>query len=346
MKFQQIQEGLGQDADHMEQDHEVQMARADCFHAAKNAIELHRILKNISERQGLEGWVSEKITLAADYLRTVKEYLEYETMDRSDEFDIGPKAEYEDMFGQAMYESQKSNKKYIKENETETETEKKISTPGLNARARALLIKAYGMFPQAESDISALVNYLSYLESNTGRDVTRLDSENRDQDRDINRLDKENNREESQLDMLTQEVRALRDQLTAMTKQGVRESKHKKKSIKEMSAGATGSGSVAAVASPLMPGKKSKSRPVKEGFPLLAAVPAVVGAVGSAALRNPRMAATIGGAIAKKLMPDDNTEAEAKKKDDLEDRQARAAAAFARYEPAIASLERQLKAEK
>jgi hypothetical protein len=35
-----------------------------------------------------------------------------------------------------------------------------------------------------------------------------------------------------------------------------------------------------------------------------------------------------------------------KKKDDLEGKQTRAAAAFARYEPAIADLERQLKAEK
>jgi hypothetical protein len=342
MKFQQIQEGLGQDADYMEQDHEVQMARADCFHAAKNAIELHRILKNISERQGLEGWVSEKITLAADYLRTVKEYLEYETMDRSDDFDMEPKAEYAEMFGQVMAESQNPHKAYVKENENDRE--KKISTPGLNARARALLIKAYGMFPQAESDVSALVNYLSYLESYTGRDVDRLDSENREQDRDITRLDRENNQEESQLDMLTQEVRALRDQLTIMSKQGVRESKYKKKSLKEMSAGATGSGSVAAVVSPLMSNKKPKSRSVKEGFPVLAAVPAVAGAIGSAALRNPRIAATVGGAIAKKLMPGDDTES--KKKDDLEGKQTRAAAAFARYEPAIADLERQLKAEK
>ena len=36
------------------------------------------MLRGVSERQGLEGWVSEEVTLAADYLRTVKEYLEYE----------------------------------------------------------------------------------------------------------------------------------------------------------------------------------------------------------------------------------------------------------------------------
>lgn len=64
----------------MHDDHEVQMAREQCYHAASNAIELHRMLKHFSERQGLEGWVSEKITIANEYLRTVKEYLEYEIM--------------------------------------------------------------------------------------------------------------------------------------------------------------------------------------------------------------------------------------------------------------------------
>ena len=75
-----IKESIGEDADAMHKDHEVQMARADCYNAAKNAIELHKMLSGISEMQGLEGWVSEKITLANDYLKTVREYLEYEAM--------------------------------------------------------------------------------------------------------------------------------------------------------------------------------------------------------------------------------------------------------------------------
>jgi hypothetical protein len=62
----------------MHRDHEVQMARSDCYNAAKYAIELHKMLKNISEMEGLDGWVSEKITLANDYLRTVHEYLSHE----------------------------------------------------------------------------------------------------------------------------------------------------------------------------------------------------------------------------------------------------------------------------
>jgi len=76
-----IKEGcIANDADAMHKDHEVQMARQDCYNAAKNAIELHALLKNVSEMEGLEGWVSEKLTLAADYLKTVKEYLEYNMM--------------------------------------------------------------------------------------------------------------------------------------------------------------------------------------------------------------------------------------------------------------------------
>lgn len=69
---------IAQEADVMHADHEVQMARSDCYNAAKYAIELHRMLKHLSEQQGLDGWVSEKITLANDYLRTVHEYLAHE----------------------------------------------------------------------------------------------------------------------------------------------------------------------------------------------------------------------------------------------------------------------------
>lgn len=69
---------IGDDAHAMHQDHEVQMARSDCYSSAKYAIELHKLLKNVSEMTGLDGWVSEKLTLANDYLRTVHEYLTHE----------------------------------------------------------------------------------------------------------------------------------------------------------------------------------------------------------------------------------------------------------------------------
>lgn len=71
------------DVANMARDHEVQMAREECYHIASNAIEMHKLLKNISEEQGLDGWVSEKISLANDYIRTVREYLEYEILSKN-----------------------------------------------------------------------------------------------------------------------------------------------------------------------------------------------------------------------------------------------------------------------
>lgn len=75
-----LEEGFVEDAHSVHLDHEVQMARADCFHAAEDALALHKLLRSIDEQQGLEGWVAAKITLASDYLKTVREYLEYELM--------------------------------------------------------------------------------------------------------------------------------------------------------------------------------------------------------------------------------------------------------------------------
>ena len=88
-KLQQIAEGhLGQMADRAELDHEVQMARADLYKIGKYAIELHEMLKGISEEQGLEGWVQAKITKAADYIGSVKHHLEYQMA----EVDMTPEA--------------------------------------------------------------------------------------------------------------------------------------------------------------------------------------------------------------------------------------------------------------
>jgi hypothetical protein len=78
-------EFIGDDAHAMHKDHEVQMAREECYHAARDAIELHKLLKSISEIDGLEGWVSEKIALAANYLNTVREYVEYNQLSQEQE---------------------------------------------------------------------------------------------------------------------------------------------------------------------------------------------------------------------------------------------------------------------
>lgn len=61
-------------------DHEVEMALSDLYQAAKNAKQLYEMIKGISEEQGLEGWVQEKIIKANDYLNTVREYMEHRSM--------------------------------------------------------------------------------------------------------------------------------------------------------------------------------------------------------------------------------------------------------------------------
>jgi len=73
-----IKEGLGDEAHLAEQDHEVQMARAELYKLAKYAIKLHEMLKGISERDGLEGWVQSKITKSADMIGSVYHHLEYQ----------------------------------------------------------------------------------------------------------------------------------------------------------------------------------------------------------------------------------------------------------------------------
>lgn len=55
--------------------HEGQMARADLYRAAKNAMKLFEMVQEGSE---LEGWVQAKITKAADYLDSVYHYMEYQ----------------------------------------------------------------------------------------------------------------------------------------------------------------------------------------------------------------------------------------------------------------------------
>jgi hypothetical protein len=115
MKSKQfLKEGFVEDAHEAHMDHEVQMARVDCYYAAEHAMVLHKLLRNISEEQGLEGWVAAKITLANDYLKSVREHLEYQMMSSD--------AEEDDFL--PLAESTKSNKKKINENLSNTELQK------------------------------------------------------------------------------------------------------------------------------------------------------------------------------------------------------------------------------
>jgi|TARA_B110000503_G_scaffold123261_1_gene188701 hypothetical protein len=75
-----VKEGLGDMAHLAEQDHEVQMARAELYKIAKYAIKLHDMLKTVSEAEGIEGWQQAKITKAADYIGSVYHAMEYDQM--------------------------------------------------------------------------------------------------------------------------------------------------------------------------------------------------------------------------------------------------------------------------
>jgi hypothetical protein len=59
---------IADDAHAMHRDHEVQMAREECYHIAQNAIELHKLLKSVAETTGIDGWASEKISIANDLM--------------------------------------------------------------------------------------------------------------------------------------------------------------------------------------------------------------------------------------------------------------------------------------
>ena len=76
---------IAQEADTMHRDHEVQMARSQLYSAAEAAIEIHRLLKDVSELEGIEGWVQSKITLASEYLESVRDYLKYEQVSKEAE---------------------------------------------------------------------------------------------------------------------------------------------------------------------------------------------------------------------------------------------------------------------
>ena len=57
------------------EDEDGYMARAQLYHMAKYAINLHQM---IDDRENLEPWVQAKLTKARDYLSVVKHYLEYQ----------------------------------------------------------------------------------------------------------------------------------------------------------------------------------------------------------------------------------------------------------------------------
>ena len=81
-KTNEVAESVADEAVHMERDHEVQMARSDLYKIANYAVKLHKMLKNVSEEQGIQGWMQAKITKSADYMSSVAHTLEYDMMEK------------------------------------------------------------------------------------------------------------------------------------------------------------------------------------------------------------------------------------------------------------------------
>jgi hypothetical protein len=107
-KKPRINEGLGDLAHRAEQDHEVQMARAELYKLAKYSIKLHDMLKGVSEEQGLEGWVQSKITKAADYISSVYHHLDYDQKVGEELTTAVESAEYKQSLQQRLEEKAKS----------------------------------------------------------------------------------------------------------------------------------------------------------------------------------------------------------------------------------------------
>jgi hypothetical protein len=52
------------------------MLREECFHMAQNAAQLHSMISELSMDCSLPAWAAEKISLANDYLKCVRDWLD------------------------------------------------------------------------------------------------------------------------------------------------------------------------------------------------------------------------------------------------------------------------------
>jgi len=68
-------------------DHEGRMAKSDLLRLAKYSAKLFQM---IDPNEELDGWVQEKITLAADHIGNVYHYLEYEKI-AAEQIETGPR---------------------------------------------------------------------------------------------------------------------------------------------------------------------------------------------------------------------------------------------------------------
>ena len=108
MRKKDLNEGLGDLAHAAERDHEVQMARADLYKIAKYAIQLHDMLKSVSEAEGIEGWQQSKITKAADYIGSVYHAMDYDNAtEQGTDIEMPTESSYKDTLSKKLSEKTK-----------------------------------------------------------------------------------------------------------------------------------------------------------------------------------------------------------------------------------------------
>jgi len=192
-KLKTISEGhLGAMADRVELDHEVQLARGQLYKIAKYAIKLHEAFKDVSEVQGLDGWVSAKITEAALAMDDVAHYMEYELSPAN-----VANEEKEDTAADLLHAYS-----VLKEAE-EDDFNLADLAPELRPAVRQAMIK----FPMAKDRLSAVLRMLQQEKEKHGeyeQGITTLDIENDAQDTEIDSTDVELNNLVARVDKLEQ----------------------------------------------------------------------------------------------------------------------------------------------
>ena len=121
-----ILEIIKEELEEAHMDREGDMAKGQLYHTAKNAMTLFDSLKDEDQ---LEGWVQSKITKAADYMKSVRDYLEYEMgVEMMDPEQVEDMIDPDDVLEEGM-------------KDLHTEIENMISEKGIIKKVRELAVE-------------------------------------------------------------------------------------------------------------------------------------------------------------------------------------------------------------
>lgn len=91
--------------------------------------------------------------------------------------------------------------------------EKKADVDKLNPKTALELRRSRAKYPQAASDLDALIIDYTRGQRRDRRDISRLDIENDQEQEDINRLDLENDTDEMRLDRVEDEIEQIKKRI-------------------------------------------------------------------------------------------------------------------------------------